>query len=186
MGYTHYLKSDEALSAGQARACGEACMAFLALVPDAVLARALAHPGDLERRGLEEQAQANAAILERDVKGLRHFLRRRNLGFLCMPQDTESFAVRPDTDWMCCKTVDPGTEADSLVVCLHVASQEALREADRHVLRFEPDGCFEDLEAGLALWEDCTGAPAPHLPFVEGTRSSVNDNEILIHVLTKF
>ena len=89
-------------------------------------------------------------------------------GFLCLPRRTEELAVDPGKDWMCCKTGLRGSPPDSLVVCLIMAGQEALREGDSYPLRFHSDGTLDDMEQGLELWEDCTG---PHRPGSPSSRA---------------
>lgn len=175
MGYTHYMKLDEPLTEAQASAFRDACMDFVSLVPNAFLCEALEHPDDLDRRSMEEpvlqeHASANQCLLEKDAEGMASTMAYQGRGFLCLPRGTESLAVNPGKDWMCCKTGSRGTPSDSLVVCLIMAGQEALREGDSYPLRFHSDGCLDDMEQGLELWEDCTGAPPPRLPFIAGRR----------------
>lgn len=175
MGYTHYMKLDEPLTEAQASAFRDACMDFVSLVPNAFLCEALEHPDDLDRRSMEEpvlqeHAAANQCLLEKDAEGMASTMAYQGRGFLCLPRGTESLAVNPGKDWMCCKTGSRGTPSDSLVVCLIMAGQEALREGDSYPLRFHSDGDLDDMEQGLELWEDCTGAPPPRLPFIAGRR----------------
>ena len=175
MGYTHYMKLDEPLTEAQASAFRDACMDFVSLVPNAFLCEALEHPDDLDRRSMEEpvlqeHAAANQCLLEKDAEGMASTMAYQSRGFLCLPRGTESLAVNPGNDWMCCKTGSRGTPSDSLVVCLIMAGQEALREGDSYPLRFHSDGYLDDMEQGLELWEDCTGAPPPRLPFIAGRR----------------
>ncbi|MBR6466808.1 MAG: hypothetical protein IKT16_01490, partial [Desulfovibrio sp.] len=176
MGYTHYIKLDEPLTEAQAATFRDACMDFVSLVPDAFLGEALERPDDLHRQGmkepvLHEHGSANQCLLEKDAARMAETMAFQGRGFLCLPRGTEELAVDPGKDWMCCKTGLRGSPPDSLVVCLIMAGQEALREGDSYPLRFHSDGTLDDMEQGLELWEDCTGAPPPRLPFVAGRRT---------------
>lgn len=179
MGYTHYMKLDEPLTEAQASAFRDACMDFVSLVPNAFLCEALEHPDDLDRRSMEEpvlqeHASANQCLLEKDAEGMASTMAYQGRGFLCLPRGTESLAVNPGKDWMCCKTGSRGTPSDSLVVCLIMAGQEALREGTAILCASIPTATWTTWSRGWSSGRTAPGPLRPGSPSSRGAESARN------------